>query len=339
LSGATALEVLQDGRILVCEQGGALRVIERGRLLAEPLLTLPVDSNWERGVIGVTIDPAFPAQPHIYVCWVAKDPFPHHRVSRFTADGNSVVAGSEKVLLVGDDQRTMGGKVPAGHQGGALHFGTDGKLYIGIGEQTAGEPSQRLDTLLGKLLRINADGTIPLDNPYVAQTAGKYRAIWARGLRNPFTFAVSRADGTILINDVGGDFEEINVGRAGANYGWPAVEHGPHHRNEFVDPIHWYPQASIAGGDFLPAEFSWPAELRDRYFFADFVHGWINTLDPRRPDSVARFASGLRRPVDLRFGVDGALYVLLRNAWVIDGKFEGGTGSLLQIRLRDAHAG
>jgi len=78
---------------------------------------------------------------------------------------------------VGGDQRKLGGNVPTGHQGGALHFGKDGKIYIAIGEQTAGIPSQRLDTFQGKLLRINADGTIPIDNPFLDNAQGKYQAI------------------------------------------------------------------------------------------------------------------------------------------------------------------
>jgi len=335
LDGAVALEVLPDGRILICEQVGRVRVVENGKLLDEPFVTLPVDAYWERGVIGVTHDPAFPTQPYIYVCWVAKEPYPHHRVSRFTMQGNVAVPGSEQVLLVGDDQTQMGGKVPAGHQGGALHFGGDGKLYIGLGEQTAETPSQHLDTLLGKVLRINADGSIPKDNPFYHQTAGKYRSIWLRGVRNPFTFAFRSSDGLMLINDVGGKSEEINVGRAGANYGWPVVEHGEqveYQQSEFTGPIYHYPQASINGADFCPSNASWPESWQGRYFFADYVHGWVHTIDPDDPADMKPFATGMRRPVDLRFSSDGCLYVLLRNAWVIDDKFAGGTGSLLQIR-------
>ena len=330
LDGATALEVLPDGRILICEQTGSVRVIENGKLLPEPFVTLPVDSKWERGVIGVTIDPEFEQNQFVYVCWVAANPYPHHRVSRFTADGNVAVPGSEMVLLEGDDQTKMGGKVPSGHQGGALHFGLDGCLYVAVGEQTAGKPSQNLDTFLGKILRINPDGSIPSDNPLLDQTSGKYQAIWAYGCRNPFTFGVRKSDGLILLNDVGGKFEEINPGVAGANYGWPTVDHGPQKSDsKYVGPIHWYPQASIAGGDFIPKSFS--EKLADQYLFADFVHGWIHVIDPENPKEVREFASGLRRPVDMRFSDDGSLYVLLRNAWVIDGKFEGGTGSLLKI--------
>lgn len=328
LTGATALETLADGRVLVCEQVGRLRVIKHGELLAQPMLELAVDANWERGLIGVTVHPEFPQQPFVYVCYVAKEPWPHHRVSRFRVAGDVAVPGSEEILLRGDNQQKLGGHVPAGHQGGAIHFGPDGKLYIAIGEQTAKAPAQKLDSLLGKLLRINDDGTIPKDNPFVEQTSGKYRAIWARGCRNPFTFAFS-TDGEMLINDVGGKFEEINPGVAGANYGWPELDHGLTTKPGIVGPVHVYPQASISGGDFAPQHFG--SEYAGRYFFADFVQGWIRVLRTNTPKQADEFATGLRRPVDLRFSSDGTLYVLLRNAWVIDGKFAPGTGSLLKI--------
>lgn len=332
ITACTALEAAADGRVFICEQTGGLRVVKDGKLLAEPFVVLPVDATWERGLIGVAVDPAFPETPYVYVCYVANEPYPHHVVSRLTAEGEKAAPGSEKVLLEGDDQRKLGGNVPAGHQGGAIHFGADGKLYIAIGEQTAEKPSQDLGTFLGKMLRIDRGGAIPSDNPFVAEAKGKYQAIWARGLRNPFTFAVRPKSGELFINDVGGKFEEINIGLPGANFGWPVVEHGPTSDARFRGPLHWYHQASISGGAFLPADSPWPAEMRGRYFFADFVHGWIKSLDPNHPEDVVDFAGGLRRPVDLRFAPDGTLLVLLRNAWVIDDKFRPSTGTLLAIR-------
>jgi glucose/arabinose dehydrogenase len=222
--------------------------------------------------------------------------------------------------------------VPAGHQGGALHFGKDGKLYIAIGDQTAGKPAQELNSLLGRLLRINPDGSIPGDNPFFSKAAGKYRATWALGLRNPFTFAVQPETGRLFINDVGGKAEEINEGVAGANYGWPAVDHGPTADRRFRGPIHHYPTACITGGAFAPAGLGWPEEYRGQYFFGDFNHGWLKTIDPAKPAVARPFATGLRRPVDLRFAGDGSLYVLVRDAWVIDKLFKGRTGALLRIR-------
>jgi putative heme-binding domain-containing protein len=334
LTGSTALEIAPDGRVFVCEQTGTVRIIKKDRLLEAPLLRLPVEANWERGLIGVTVDPDFARHSYIYVCYVVARPYPHHRVSRWTVKGDRAVPGSEKLLLEGDNQKKLGGEVPAGHQGGALHFGGDGKLYIAIGDQTAGAPAQNLRTLQGKLLRINPDGSIPADNPFVAKTEGKYRAAWAIGLRNPFTFAVQPGTGRIFINDVGGNFEEINEGAAGANFGWPAVEHGPTSDRRFRGPVHWYPTASIVGGAFAPATLAWPKHYRGRYFFMDFVQGWIKFLDPAHPARAETFATGLRRPVDLRFAPDGSLYVLVRNAWVIDREFRPGTGSVLKIELK-----
>jgi glucose/arabinose dehydrogenase len=318
----------------VCEQTGALRVVKEDRLLDAPFLTVAVDSNWERGLIGVTLDPDFAKNQYVYVNYVAPEPYPHHRVSRFTAAGDVVAANSEKILFKGDDQTKLGGTVPAGHQGGAIHFGGDGKLYVALGEQTAGSPAQAMDTFQGKLLRINSDGSIPTDNPFYREARGKYRAIWALGLRNPFTFAVQPGTGRIFINDVGQSaWEEINEGFAGANYGWPASE-GPTTDSRFRGPIHHYPVASIAGGAFFPIDTSTsvPPRYRGRYLFADFVKGWINVLDPEHPARVETFATGLARPVDLRIAADGSLYVLERDAWVIDGNFRPGTGSLLKIR-------
>jgi putative heme-binding domain-containing protein len=332
LTGATALEVGGDGRVFICEQTGALRIVKKDHLLAEPFVRLEVDSTWERGLLGVALDPDFANNQYIYVCYTAPRPYPHHRISRITALGDKAISGSEKILLEGDDQTKLGGPVPAGHQGGAIHFGHDGKLYIAIGEQTAEKPAQDLNSLLGKLLRINANGTIPPDNPFVTRTTGKYRAIWALGLRNPFTFAVQPATGRIFINDVGGVAEEINEGVAGANYGWPVVEHGPTKDPRFRGPVHYYPTASITGGAFAPPTLSWPPEYRGKYFFMDFVHGWIRVLDPERPAQAKTFLSGLRRPVDLRFAPDGTLYILVRDAWVIDQEFRPATSSLLAVR-------
>ena len=335
LTGCTALETTSDGRVVICEQTGSLRIVKDGRLLPQPVLTVEVDDYWERGLIGVTVHPDFPRTPFLYICYVAKHPYPHHRVSRFTVRGDVALPNSEKILLKGDDQRKLGGNVKAGHQGGALHFGPDGALFIAIGEQTAGAPSQRLDTFQGKILRIGPDGTIPRDNPFYDQANGKYRAIWAIGLRNPYTFAIQPSTGEMLINDVGDKYEEINRGAPGANYGWPLAD-GPVGNEQFKDPVHHYPHASICGGDFAPDEVTWPQEYRGKYYFAEFIHGWIKMLDPERPREPKTFARGLRNVVDLRFSQDGSLYVLLRNAWVRDDKFPAGTGSLLRIQCPKA---
>jgi uncharacterized repeat protein (TIGR03806 family) len=335
LTGATAMAAAPDGRLFVCEQTGTLRVITGDELLSDPFVTVEVDGHWERGLIGVALDPAFPRQPYVYLCYVVRRPYVHHRISRFTAAGNRAVPGSEVILLEGDDQSKLGGFEPAGHQGGGLQFGKDGKLYIAIGEQTAGAPSQRLDTFQGKLLRINPDGSIPADNPFFEKAHGKYRAIWALGLRNPFGLAVQPGTGRMFINDVGdARLEEINDGVAGANYGWPLSE-GPTSNPLHKSPLYAYGRSvgrSITGGTFYnPPVAQFPTEYVGKYFFLDFMDHWIHVLDPEHPTTASVFATGLAGPVTIVTAADGSLYYLNRKEWVKDQRFRAGTGSVHRI--------
>src|SRR5438132_3558357 len=236
LSGSpTAMAFAPDGRLFVCQQGGQLRVIKNGSLLSTPFVSLTVDSSGERGLLGIAFDPNFATNHYLYVYYtVATSPI-HNRVSRFTAAGDTAAPGSHAVILELNNLSSA-----TNHNGGAIHFGPDGKLYIGVGENANGANSQSLGTLLGKILRINADGTIPRDNPFSNQTTGVNRAIWAIGLRNPFTFAFQPGSGRMFINDVGeSTYEEINYAISGSNDGWPITE-GPTSNPPFRGPIYFY---------------------------------------------------------------------------------------------------
>ena len=238
LNSPTAMEFAPDGRLFVCEQGGRLRVIKNGALLSTPFLTLTVSSVGERGLLGVAFDPAFASNQYVYVYYTATTPTVHNRISRFTANGDVVVPGSEVVLL---DLETLSA---TNHNGGAIHFGPDGKLYAAVGENAVSGNSQSMNNLLGKVLRLNTDGSIPTDNPFYATATGRNRLIWALGLRNPFTFAVSPSSGSMFINDVGASaWEEINEGVAGANYGWPANQ-GPTSDPGYRGPRYAYNQST-----------------------------------------------------------------------------------------------
>src|SRR2546426_11659168 len=182
LSGPTAMAFAPDGRLFVCQQGGQLRVIKNGSLLTTPFLTVTVDSSGERGLLGVAFDPDFPTNGFVYIYYTATTPATHNRVSRFTANGDVAVSGSEVVIL---DLNNLSSAT--NHNGGPIHFGPDGKLYIGVGENANSANAQTLNNLLGKMLRINADGSIPTDNPFFNTASGVNRAIWALGLRNPYT--------------------------------------------------------------------------------------------------------------------------------------------------------
>jgi glucose/arabinose dehydrogenase len=195
----TGMVALPDGRVFVTQQTGEVRVIENGRLLPKPLLTVPTQAVAERGLVGITIDPDFASNHELYVYYTVPGSPAHDRVSRFTISGDVAVPGSELPIL---DLPVLGGEH---HNGGSLQFGADGKLYIGVGDNEAPANAQSLDSPFGKILRINPDGTIPPDNPFSNQTTGINRAIWAIGLRNPFSAAVQLGTGLYYINDVGED--------------------------------------------------------------------------------------------------------------------------------------
>jgi glucose/arabinose dehydrogenase len=311
ISNPTAMQFAPDGRLFVCEQGGRLRVIKDGVLLSTPFLTLTVSAAGERGLLGVAFDPAFLTNPYVYVYYTATTPTVHNRISRFTANGDVAVAGSEVVILELDNLSATN------HNGGALAFGPDGKLYAAVGDNAIGSNAQSTGNLLGKMLRLNKDGTIPADNPFYSSAAGRNRAIWALGLRNPFTFAFNPTGAELFINDVGETtWEEINDGIASANYGWPTTE-GPTSDSRFDSPRYAYTHAggacAITGGAFYsPLTNRFPAEYSNDYFFADHCAGWIRKLDPAAGNSVVTFATGLSNPVDLKVSDDGGLFYLVR---------------------------
>ena len=305
-----------DGRLFVCLQGGQLRVIKNGSLLSTPFVNLTVDSSGERGLLGIAFDPNFAANQYVYLYYTVPTSPIHNRVSRFTAASDTAVPGSQAIILELDNLSSA-----TNHNGGALHFGPDGKLYIGVGENANGANSQTLSNLLGKVLRINADGTIPTDNPFYNTAAGNNRAIWALGLRNPFTFAFQPGTTRLFINDVGeSTWEEINDGIAGSNYGWPTTE-GPTSNPAFRSPIYYYGHGTtdttgcaIVGGAFYnPPVLQFPSSYIGKYFFADLCGGWIRVFDPT-VGAATGFATGIVNPVDLHVGPDGALYYLAQGS-------------------------
>ncbi len=305
-----------DGRIFVCQQGGALRVIKNGVLLPTPFLTVTVDSSGERGLLGVAFDPNFVSNQLVYIYYTAPTPAVHNRISRFIADGDVAMAGSETVVMDLENLSTA-----TNHNGGALHFGPDGNLYVAVGDNANGANAETLANRLGKMLRISSSGTIPTDNPFFNTATGDNRAIWALGLRNPFTFSFQPGVGRMFINDVGqSTWEEINDGIAGSNYGWDTCEGFCNPPNaSFRDPIYAYANdaqtCAITGGAFYnPQVIQFPSSYIGNYFFADFCGGWIRRLNPSMGNAVADFATGISLPVDLQVSADGFLYYLARGS-------------------------
>ncbi|MBA3711621.1 MAG: PQQ-dependent sugar dehydrogenase [Pyrinomonadaceae bacterium] len=319
LDSPTAMAFAPDGRLFVCLQGGQLRVIKNGVLLPTPFLMVSTDSSGERGLLGIAFDPDFYTNNYVYVYYTTGVSPKRNRISRFVANGDLAVMDSEVVVLELDN---LSGAT--NHNGGAMHFGQDGKLYIAVGENANASNSQTLSNLLGKILRINRDGSVPSDNPFFNTASGVNRAIWAFGLRNPFTFAFQPVTGRMFINDVGqSTWEEINDGIAGSNYGWPTTE-GPTTNPNFRGPIYAYgrsPSATggcaITGGAFYnPLTTQFPSSYVGQYFFADFCSGWIRLLDPSN-NTASGFATGIANPVDLQVAADGSLYYLARGVGAV----------------------
>ena len=331
LTSATAFTQTPDGRLLVSQQGGALRVVKNGALLATPFMTVTVDQNGERGLLGVVTHPNFASNRYLYVYYTTAANGTHNRISRFTASASNadvVEAGSELVLV---DLPALSGAT--NHNGGALHFGVDGKLYVGVGDNANSANSPDLASPLGKMLRFNDDGSIPSDNPHFNTQTGQARAVWARGLRNPFTFAVQPGTGRIHINDVGQNtWEEINLGAPGADYGWPASEGPDNITAGRTAPLFSYKHSAaspagsgpggfftgfaIAGGCFYPAGGALPAPWKGSYFFADYVSSFVGAIDLANNNAAYAFGRVSGSPVDLLCAADGSLLLLTRSGIV-----------------------
>lgn len=331
----TAMEIAPDGRIFVCQQTGDLRVIKNGALLPTPFVSLAVNSSGERGLLGVAFDPNFAANNFVYAYYTTSSAPVHNRISRFIANGDVVVAGSEVILMDLDNLSSA-----TNHNGGAIHFGPDGKLYVAVGENANPANAQSLANRLGKMLRINSDGTIPIDNPatfpgLAGSPSGQNRAIWAVGLRNPFTFAFQPGTGRMFINDVGQSaWEEINDGLTGSNYGWSICEGfcSPPNAN-YRDPIYQYSHTTgtptgcaIVGAAFYnPSVNQFPNSYVGKYFFGDLCSGFIRVLNPTDNTSVP-FATGVSSLVDLKVASDGSIYYLAR----------GGGGQVFKVQFPNA---
>jgi glucose/arabinose dehydrogenase len=319
ISSPTVFAFAPDGRIFVAQQNGVLRVIKNGALLPTPFISIAVNSTGERGLIGIALDPDFNVNAYIYLYYTVNTTPLHNRVVRYTANGDVAMAGSEQVILVLDNLSTA-----TNHNGGALAFGADGKLYIAVGDNANINTPQNLDTYHGKMLRINKDGSAPTDNPFYAAGASEQRKrIWAYGLRNPYTFSIGM--GRIYVSDVGQNtYEEINDATVGGrNFGWPATE-GPTTNPSYTSPVYAYHHTigtptgcAITGGSFFAnAATNYPAEYQNKFYFQDYCQNWIYYINPDQANPTPQFfASNIGgTSLSIQTGPDGNLYYLSRGA-------------------------
>jgi len=277
LNQPTDFRFLPDGRILIAEKGGAIKVYHDGEVHDDPLITLAVlqtDNDEERGLLGIAPDPDFQHNGYLYVSYTSAAN--HDRLSRITVVGDHADPASEVVLLESDQLGNVF------HHGGDIEFGPDGKLYWAMGMNTFNPNSQDLSNVHGKIIRINPDGSVPEDNPFV-DTPGAVPQIWAYGLRNPFRFTFTPND-KLLTGDVGGDqWEELDIVTAGANYGWPNAE-GVCDGCGFANPIYAYhhtdppAKAGSITGVMVYTGDTFGDEYQGKVFIADYTLGWIKEL-------------------------------------------------------------
>jgi glucose/arabinose dehydrogenase len=287
-----------SNRLFVVEQGGRIKIITNGNVLGTPFLDIHngISTGGERGLLGLAFHPNFETNHKLYVNFTNTSGDTAINEYRVTTDPDRVSTTTGRRILTIDQPYSN-------HNGGNLAFGPDGYLYIGMGDGgSAGDPgnrAQNLNSLLGKMLRINVNGTsgsrqyrIPSTNPYVGKTGRD--EIWARGLRNPWRWSFDRFTGNLWIGDVGQNrYEEIDRSTVnsrpagwGANYGWRVME-GRHcyvpssgcdtsHKTlPIVEYTHTY-GCSVTGG-FVYRGAAYPM-LRGGYFFGDYCTGRIWTV-------------------------------------------------------------
>ena len=340
----TTIEFLPDGRMLVAELAGTIKVLPPPYTTPDsaPFLQIAnIGSNGvQQGIFDLALDPDFANNHHYYVFYTLGTPN-SDRLSRFTANSTltGTVSGSELVLYQDPSPAS------SEHHGGALNFGNDGKLYFTTGDHFAESPSQDLNSPRGKIHRINKDGTVPTDNPFYDGAGPRWDSVWAYGLRNPFRAYFDGPTNRLYIGDVGGNVadsnEELNVGVRGANYGWPDSEGAC--SAPCTSPIYDYEHNGSSGaitGGFVYHGTQFPSSMQGNYFFADYARRWIKrlTFDANgNVSGVFNFEPISGNPnesagdvVYLTEGPDGALYYVDLGYSDITGTF--GVSKIRRIR-------
>ena len=268
---ATGLEVpwafawLPSGDMLVTERPGRVRIIEKGKLRAEPVHVVPdVEPSGEAGLMDIALHPDFARNNFIYIAYAyAKDGKKRDRVVRFKYAGGKFT-----------EPKTVIEDIPAAsaHAGMRCRFGPDGKLYVTTGDSTNWDLAQELGSLAGKVLRLNDDGSVPPDNPFV-KTQGARPDIWVYGVRNPqgitwqpgSGLAFETEHGPSGFEGKGGGGDEVNILEAGKNYGWPVIHH-TQTREGMVSPLLEYsPACAPASAMFYNGSVF--AEFKGNFFF------------------------------------------------------------------------
>ena len=314
-----------DDRLFIVEQAGIIRILNPDATInSEPFLNITslISSGGERGLLGLAFHPNYSNNGYFFVYYTNTSG--DTQVARYTVDAtdSNMADPNTAVLIISADQPY------SNHNGGCIQFGADGFLYVGLGDGgSGGDPgnrSQNLQTLLGKILRIDIDNTngqnnydIPSDNPFV-EDSNSLDEIWAYGVRNPWRFSFDSESDELWIADVGqGDIEEINKvapDAAGLNYGWRCYEGSQTYNtsgcpdpSELTFPVAEYTHAvgySITGGYVYHGNVY--SDIQDLYFFAD-LNGLIGTVD--NDNNLINYGNYGGTWVSFGEDVNGELYI------------------------------
>jgi len=326
------LEFLPDGRMLLTERPGRLRVVAKDGTLSPPVAGIPaVDTRGQGGLLGIALDPKYATNHLVYLSFSE----PHDGGTNNTAVMRGKFADGpapqlENVQIIFHQAPSLASTL---HFGSRLVFSRDGKLFVTMGERSITEgrmQAQRMDGLLGKIVRLNPDGSIPKDNPFVGRE-GVRPEIWSLGHRNVQAATLNPATGELWEVEHGtrgGD--EINIARRGKDYGWPTIAYGIEYaggqitggitaKEGMEQPLYyWDPVIAPSGMTFYTGKMfpAWKGSL--------FIGGLGSTnlvrltIDGEKVVGEERLLTDLQpkreRIRDVRQGPEGALYLLTDNA-------------------------
>ncbi|MEE9344603.1 MAG: PQQ-dependent sugar dehydrogenase [Methylococcales bacterium] len=355
----TSMAQMPDGRMLVTEKTGQIWILNPTLAipeLASYLEITDINTEGERGLLDIVLDPDFSNNHYVYVSY--------HRssdkrifISRFTDQGNTANLATEFVVWK-DPQLFIDAQ--QFHHGGGLSFGPDDHLYLATGYHNNTNSAQDLTNARGKIIRVARDGSIPSDNPFVDGVGGNLDEIWAYGLRNPWRArwdlqGVGSNGPRLFIGEVGNNSnntsnEDIHIGRKGANYGWSVCEgnndcntsHPQYDPNQVYDaPLFTYEhgggEAAVMGGIVYHGS-QYPAPFSDAYFYGDYPTQVLRYLTFDSNGAVATandFHDSAGLVVDIKEGLDGALYYI-QIASDFD-NFATNSGALRRIRFNKAN--
>src|SRR6266568_5016005 len=301
-----------DGRMIFTERPGRVRVYENGKLRAEPLYTVPdVEPKGESGLMSIALHPQFASNHLLYLSYA------------YSADGQRVRVVRYRETPTGlTDRKVIIENIPAAqfHAGCRLRFGPDGKLYITTGDATERQLAQQLNSLAGKTLRLNDDGTVPSDNPFVGQSNARAE-IWTYGNRNgqgidfqPGTNLLFETEHGPSGFDGPGGGDEVNILERGKNYGWPVIHHRAAQAGMESPLLEYTPACAPASGVFYRGSVF--SSFRNNFFFGCLVGTRIIrvVLDGRRVVSQENLLEKkYGRIRDIAEGPDGFIYFSTSN--------------------------